>query len=46
MQGRYLGTVEYTKGLNLEQALMKKFRKAGMYLVRCGKITRMVRVKT
>lgn len=45
MQGRYLGTVEYTKGLNLEQALMKKFRKAGMYLVRRGKITRMVRVR-
>lgn len=44
MQGRYLGTVEYKQGLNLEQVLLEKFRKPGMYLVRRGKTTQMVRV--
>ena len=44
MQGRYLGTVEYKQGLNLEQVLLEKFRKPGMYLVRRGKNTQMVRV--
>lgn len=44
MQGRYLGTVEYMQGLNLVQVLLEKFRKPGMYLVRRGKTTQMVRV--
>lgn len=44
MQGRYLGTVEYKLGLNLEQALLEKFCKSGVYLVRRGKANRIVRV--
>ena len=44
MQGRYLGTIEYRQGLNLKQILFEKFRKPGIYLVRRGKTTRMVRI--
>ena len=44
MQGRYLGTVEYKLGLNLEQVLLEKFCKSGVYLVRRGKANRIVRV--
>ncbi len=44
MQGRYLGTVEYKQGLNLARILLEKFRKPGMYLVRRGKTTQMIRV--
>lgn len=44
MQGRYLGTVEYKLGLNLEQVLLEKFCRSGVYLVRRGKANRIVRV--
>jgi hypothetical protein len=44
MQGRYLGAVEYTMGLKLEQTLLKMFHKPGIYLVRRGKNIQMVRV--
>ena len=43
-QGRYLGSIEHKQGLNLKQVLLEKFRKPGIYLVRRGKTTRMVRI--
>ena len=44
MQGRYLGTVDYMNGMDLEQVLLEKFRRPGMYLLRRGKTSQVVRV--
>ena len=44
MQGRYLGTVEFSLGADLKQVLFAKFHKPGMYMVKQGANVSTVRV--